>query len=159
MPVDLAAFRNLVSVHGSPKNRVTRVTGVTVNKNNDLDCHTVRAERVTCVTGNEVGGVGHAALVTRVTGAVTEEAETNQQVSRSGHAVTRSRTKTIDEAEIIGQAEATPSRDCAEWFARFEERAAIREYEGGFDRAEAERLAREDLAEEFPDRPNGGACD
>ena len=27
------------------------------------------------------------------------------------------------------------------WFAHFEERAAIREYEGGFERAEAERLA------------------
>lgn len=29
----------------------------------------------------------------------------------------------------------------ADWLAYYEERAAIREYEGGFDRAEAERLA------------------
>lgn len=34
--------------------------------------------------------------------------------------------------------------DLENWFAHFEERAAIREYEGGFDRAEAERLALEE---------------
>lgn len=34
-----------------------------------------------------------------------------------------------------------PGNDAEDWFAHFEERAAIREFEGGFDRAEAERLA------------------
>ncbi|MGU3326108.1 hypothetical protein ACLBXB_04145 [Methylobacterium mesophilicum] len=37
-----------------------------------------------------------------------------------------------------------PVNDPEGWFAHFEERAAIREYEGGFDRAEAERLALEE---------------
>lgn len=32
-------------------------------------------------------------------------------------------------------------KDSTDWFAHFEERAAIREFEGGYDRAEAERLA------------------
>ncbi|MCJ2068461.1 hypothetical protein MKK75_06515 [Methylobacterium sp. J-030] len=39
------------------------------------------------------------------------------------------------------QAEAEAQRDREDWFAHFEERAAIREFEGGFARAEAERLA------------------
>jgi hypothetical protein len=36
---------------------------------------------------------------------------------------------------------------------RFLERAAIREYDGGFSRAEAERLAVEDVAAELEGRP------
>jgi hypothetical protein len=37
-----------------------------------------------------------------------------------------------------------PVNDPEGWFAHFEERAAIREFEGGFDRAEAEKLALEE---------------
>lgn len=40
-----------------------------------------------------------------------------------------------------------------DWFAHFEERAAIREYEGGFDRAEAERLALDDTVAALGPRP------
>jgi hypothetical protein len=37
-----------------------------------------------------------------------------------------------------------PPRDSPAWYD-WSERAAIREFEGGYSRAEAERLAREDL--------------
>ena len=40
--------------------------------------------------------------------------------------------------------------DITEWFL---ERAAIREYEGGYSRAEAERLALEDIERELGERP------
>jgi hypothetical protein len=39
----------------------------------------------------------------------------------------------------------TPAVDPSDWQAAFQERAAIREFEGGFPRHEAERLARQDL--------------
>ena len=38
----------------------------------------------------------------------------------------------------------SPALDREDWQAHFDERAGIREFDGGFPRAEAERLARED---------------
>jgi hypothetical protein len=44
--------------------------------------------------------------------------------------------------------------DAENWFAYYEERAAIREYEGGFRRAEAERLARAEAVAAFGPKPS-----
>ncbi len=41
-----------------------------------------------------------------------------------------------------------PTNLSSDWLDDFEERAAIREYEGGFDRAEAECLAWTDVLQE-----------
>ncbi|MCJ2087524.1 hypothetical protein MKK88_16265 [Methylobacterium sp. E-005] len=41
----------------------------------------------------------------------------------------------------------------ADWLAHFEERAAIREFEGGIARAEAERLALDETLAAFGPRP------
>ena len=47
--------------------------------------------------------------------------------------------------EVLRAAVGEPGLDAA--LERFEERAAIREYDGGYDRAEAERLALADVLE------------
>ena len=43
--------------------------------------------------------------------------------------------------EVVTRCVTASGDDPDDWFAHFEERAAIRASEGGFDRAEAERLA------------------
>lgn len=50
------------------------------------------------------------------------------------------------ELEDLARRYGVPPLHALEWFL---ERAAIREYDGGFDRAEAERLAMEDVRQEF----------
>ena len=44
-----------------------------------------------------------------------------------------------------GESPFPASESLDEWFERYQERAAIREYDGGYERAEAERLALEDV--------------
>ncbi|MGU3284965.1 hypothetical protein [Methylobacterium mesophilicum] len=46
-----------------------------------------------------------------------------------------------------------PGNDSEDWFAHLEERAAIREFEGGFSRAEAEHLALEETITAIGPRP------
>lgn len=60
--------------------------------------------------------------------------------------------------EVVDHVAVEPVITEEEWLARFEERAAVREFEGGFDRSEAERLARQDLVEEAQTEGNDGAC-
>src|SRR5919107_3271291 len=45
--------------------------------------------------------------------------------------------------------------DLEDWQAYFDERAAIREYDGGFPRPEAERLALKDTVAALGPRPTG----
>lgn len=51
------------------------------------------------------------------------------------------------------QPDAEPQVILEDWLAYYEERAAIREFEGGYDRAEAERLALEETITTLGPRP------
>lgn len=139
MPADRIAFRDLVSVHTTPKVDVTGVTSVTESKINDLAGHTACAVRVTRVTEPVRGGDGHRPCDPRERSCVAKKPEERQLLNSSGHTVTRSHPK------IWSEEKRRPTRPdmsaLTDWLAHFEERAAIREYEGGLGRAEAERLA------------------
>ncbi|MCJ2014537.1 hypothetical protein [Methylobacterium sp. J-076] len=103
-------------------------------------------KRVTCVT-RVTGADGHALSHVGVTHSASQKAEQNQSVTHvtrvtpakmevgvSCHASSRV-------TEVVTARVMTCDAEFADWIAHFEERAAIREFEGGFDRAEAERLA------------------
>ncbi|MEG9526000.1 MAG: hypothetical protein MIL41_09520 [Hyphomicrobiales bacterium] len=140
MPADRAAFRKLVSEHTIPKTRVTCVTRVTANKISDLAGHIADAERVTCVTEAPLEAVSLPPRDRFKQECVTRKNNNKQTLTYLGHAVTRSRTESGREKKglFCGAPQAAVLID---WLSYYEERAAIREYEGGLDRAEAEGLA------------------
>ena len=105
-----------------------------------------RVTRVTRVT--EPGG--HALSHVPVTRSVPEKDQQNQGVTRvtrvtptkSAGRVLRHTSQGV--TDVVTERVTAPGNDSEDWFAHFEERAAIREYEGGLDRDEAERLALEE---------------
>ncbi|MCJ2013631.1 hypothetical protein [Methylobacterium sp. J-076] len=153
MPVDLAAFQKLVLNRVSQKTCVTRVTCVTASNNNELGGHAVRSDCVSCVTEAAVGSRGHASRDDGLQDCVTEKSQLRQYFSRRGHAVTRSRTNLGGEKQNDGELADPVASDANSWFAYFEEHAAIREYEGGFDRAVAEELALDETVAALDPRP------
>ena len=101
-----------------------------------------RVTRVTRVTEAD----GHTPSHVGVTRFAPEKDQQNQSVTR----VTRVTPAKIEVGVLRhtspGVTERVTARDIDsnDWIAHFEERAAIREYEGGLARAEAERLALEE---------------
>lgn len=148
MPTNRTAFRKLVSVHTISKTRVTCVTRVTVNKIRDLAGHKADAACVTCVTEAPVEADSHTPRDQFEQGCVTKEDIKKQILTDLGHAVTRSRTEIGLEKKGFLQ-DSLEASVLVNWLSYYEERAAIREYDGGFDRSEAERLALEDTAAEY----------
>jgi hypothetical protein len=152
MPADRAAFRKLVSVHVIPKKRVTCVTRVTANRVNDLAGHKANAECVTCVTEAPSEAVSLPPRDRFKQECVTEKTKKEEAFTSLGHAVTRSRTENSREKK--GSLEGSPGAAVrVDWLSYYEERAAIREYEGGLDRSEAERLALVDTMVGFGPKP------
>ncbi|WP_419829849.1 hypothetical protein [Methylobacterium sp.] len=105
-----------------------------------------RVTRVTRVTEPASHTLSHVA----VTRSEPEKDQQNQRVTRVTR-VTRAKSEGDDfchtspgVTEVVTERVTGPGNVSEDWFAHFEERAAIREYEGGFDRAEAERLALEE---------------
>jgi hypothetical protein len=143
MPADRAAFRKLVSVHVIPKTRVPCVTRVTANRVNDLADHSASATCVTGVTQAPVETTSYKLRDQNEKERVTGRDKIIELLSYFGHAVTRSRTENDlgKRGALDGSPEAAVLTD---WLSYYGERAAIREYEGGFDRAEAERRARDE---------------
>jgi len=99
-----------------------------------------RVTRVTDPTGHTLSHVA-------VTRSAPEKHQQNQSVTRVTR-VTRAEPAGRDfrhtspgVTEVVTDRVTASGNDQADWFAHFEEGAAIREYEGGLDRAEAERLA------------------
>lgn len=137
MPADRIAFHNLIAVYTTQCSRVTGVTRVNGSQISDLDCHGAGSARVTSVTEVSLGPGGHMKQSCGDRRSVTEKIQKEHADAACSYAATRSR------PEVVGETDAGLSDTSApaEWHALFEERAAIREFEGGFSRAEAERLA------------------
>jgi hypothetical protein len=152
MRVDRAAFRKLVAVHVNPKTRVTCVTRVAANRINGLAGHSASAACVTCVTEAPVKALSHKLRDHCEQECVTGKIDKEERLTYSSHAVTRSRTKIVGEKKglVDGSPEAAV---LADWLACYEERAAIREYEGGFARGEAERLSLDETVSMFGPKP------
>ncbi|MGH1572032.1 hypothetical protein ACRAWG_16760 [Methylobacterium sp. P31] len=152
MPADRAAFRKLVSAHTIPKTRVTCVTRVTTSGINDLAGHKPSAA---CVTKAPVGAASHAPRDHYEQECVTRKTKGEEALAAPGHEVTRSRPKLS--WPIEGSLDGLPGVTAlAEWLSYYEERAAIREYEGGFDRAEAETLALDETLTTLGPKPGTG---
>ncbi|MGT2488632.1 hypothetical protein ACU4GA_27325 [Methylobacterium oryzae CBMB20] len=135
-------------MHTMPKTRVTCVTRVTTNEISDLVGHMGDAARVTCVTEAPVEADSHTPRDQFEQECVTKKDMKKQVLTDLGHAVTRSRME-ID-LEKKGFLQDSPEASgLVNWLSYYEERAAIREYDGGFERSEAERLALEDTAAEY----------
>ncbi|MCJ2069750.1 hypothetical protein MKK75_13280 [Methylobacterium sp. J-030] len=103
-------------------------------------------KRVTRVT-RVAEPVGHTLSHIAVTRSAPEKGQQNQRVTP----VTRVTPTKLEGGDfrhtspgvtaVVTERVTGSGNDPADWFAHFEERAAIREFEGGFARAEAERLA------------------
>ncbi|WP_018263346.1 hypothetical protein [Methylobacterium sp. WSM2598] len=145
MSANIAALDALISSWLSPKSCVTRVTCVTTNGNNDLAGHAGGADCVTRVTEREKPSRGPALLVTDAQNCVTGKDDPNQELTRAGHAVTRSRTSCEGAMEGADRIRSGPQLGVEDWLAAYDERAGILEFEGGLDRGEAERLALEQV--------------
>ncbi len=113
---------------------------------------------VTGVAG-VTGRGSHTPLHPRGTPFRREKNQSNQRVtpvtpcstSKNGGGVRRY----TEEGVAGGVAEGVTGAgvDSEDWLAHYEERAAIREYEGGYDRAEAEHLALEETITTLGPRP------
>ena len=115
-------------------------------------------ERVTRVTRVTEAG-RHALSHVAVTRSASEIAERYQSVTRVTRVTPREtaggeiRHTSRGVTEVVTEHVTAPVADPVDWFAHFEERAAIREYEGGFDRGEAERLALDETIAALGPRP------
>ncbi|WP_173009375.1 hypothetical protein [Methylobacterium sp. P1-11] len=124
------------------------MTRVTANQISGLAGHMADVACVTCVTEAPVRAGSHPPRDRFEQECVTRKDNNRQILIYLGHAVTRSRTKSgWEKKELLGGA--PQAVGLIDWLPYYEERAAIREYDGGFDRSEAERLALEDTAAEY----------
>ena len=119
-----------------------------------------RVTRVTRVTEPP----GHTPSHVAVTRSAPEKVEQNQCVTPVTR-VTRCETAGEDVRHtspgvtvVVTEGVTAASIEPEDWLAHFEERAAIREYEGGFDRAEAERLALDDTVSLLGPKPGQRPC-
>jgi hypothetical protein len=157
MPVDHNAFERLISLASTSKMCVTRVTCVTANDFNSLGGHTRRDELVICVTGTRSSAACHALSDCMAPNLVTDKHQQDQYLAGASHAVTRSRTKNPEQKKCRGRELGVCPIEHSEWLGEFEERAAILEFDGGHDRAEAERLAGSETVASLAPTPHGGA--
>lgn len=130
----LRRLREISKSHSSPEKRVTRVTRVT-----DAASHTLSHVGVTRSAPEKDQRNQSVTRVTRVTPSKTEIGVS----CHTSQGVTPCVTERVTVRGI----------DPDDWFTHFEERAAIREYEGGFDRPEAEQLAMDDTVAALGPRP------
>jgi hypothetical protein len=102
---------------------------------------------------DEVGTTGTTMVREVVPGSFETESQQSQQLAADGTTGTTGTTK----IEVIRAEEAErcsgPVPDAEDWQAAYDERAAVREFDGGLIRAEAERLAYADTVADLGEPP------